>query len=151
MQQGGWCIIGFLQWWVGNILMCFIMYCINHLGLYSQMKLVEWNGHLEVRLTKGEELDLLTSHILNVATTRFEPFEEINICYSSCWCRNPSSPEVAGVEAAEVAVGDLQNEVPSGTDGGWLRQDPPTVKLVFSQQEWSARNEFRSLEMRRRA
>ena len=38
------------------------------------------------------------------------------------------------VEAAEVAIGDLQNEVPSRTGGGWLRQDPPTVKSVFGQQ-----------------
>ena len=28
----------------------------------------------------------------------------------------------------KIAIGDLQNKVSSGADGGWLRQDPPTIK-----------------------
>ncbi|EHA8590074.1 hypothetical protein COCNU_scaffold014693G000020 [Cocos nucifera] len=43
-----------------------------------------------------------------------------------------STVESAGAEVDEVTIGDLQNKVPSRADGGWLQQDPPTIKSALA-------------------
>ena len=68
-----------------------------------------------------------------------------------CWCKNLSPLESAGVEADEVAIEDLQNKVSSGAGGGVALAGPSDDQVSSGQQEWSARNEFRSLEKKRRA
>ena len=53
------------------------------------------------------------------------------------------------MEEDEVAIGDLQNKVPFGAGGGWLQQDPPTVKLALANRYGVLSMEFGRISRRR--